>query len=69
MNVTTFLLTNLLNGLMGIGLLVLGYFVFDKMTPSLSFNEVFSTKGLTGASIVVGAFLLGLALVISKATF
>lgn len=69
MDIQMFLLTNFLNGVIGILLLLTGYLVFDKLTPSIDFGEVFSTKGLTGASIIVAAFLIGLALVVSKATF
>ena len=67
MDITSYLITNLINGIIGIVLLLLGYYAFDKLTPGLDLNQIFSDRGLTGASIVVGAFILGLALVIASA--
>jgi uncharacterized membrane protein YjfL (UPF0719 family) len=68
MNITSFLITNLINGLVGIVLLILGYVIFDKITPRSDFDEIFSSKTFNGGSIIVAAFILGLAIVIGKAT-
>lgn len=68
MNISAFLITNLVNGFMGILLLVLGYIIFDKITPRSDFDEIFNGKTFNGGSIIVAAFILGLAIVIGKAT-
>ena len=67
MDIKLYLLTNLINGIIGIVLLMSGYYVFDRLTPNLNLSVIFSEKGITGASIVVGAYILGLALVIKGA--
>lgn len=69
MNIWNFLLTNLLNGILGGALLLLFYFLFDKMTPKWDFTEVFREKGISGGAIIVAAFLLGLSIILSSATF
>jgi putative membrane protein len=52
-------------GVLAILLIVLGYVVFDKLTPKLDFNELLN-KGNTALGIVVAAFLLGLCYVIGQ---
>ena len=69
MNIWNFLLTNLLNGILSGALLLLFYFLFDKMTPKWDFTEVFREKGISGGAIIVAAFLLGLSIILSSATF
>jgi uncharacterized membrane protein YjfL (UPF0719 family) len=67
MDIGSFLLANVLNGLIALALLLAGYFVFDRMTPKWDFTEVFSEKGISGGAIVVAAFILGLAIVVAAA--
>jgi uncharacterized membrane protein YjfL (UPF0719 family) len=67
MDIGSFLLANVLNGLIALALLLAGYFVFDRMTPKWDFTEVFSEKGVSGGAIIVAAFLLGLAIVVAAA--
>lgn len=69
MDLTTFLLANLLNGIMAIVLMLTGYKIFDKITPDWNFEKIFAEKGVSGGAIVVAAFLIGLALVVMGATF
>ena len=69
MNIWSFLFTNLLNGLLGGALLLLFYFLFDKMTPKWDFTEVFREKGISGGAIIVAAFLLGLSYILGSAAF
>jgi len=69
MNIMGFLFTNLLNGILGIALLLAGYFLFDKMTPKWNFTEVFSEKGVSGGALIVAAFLLVLSIILSSAAF
>jgi len=52
-------------GLIAILLIVLGYVIFDKLTPKLDFNELLS-KGNVALAIVVGSFILGLCYVIGR---
>ena len=68
-NISTFLLTNLLNGIMGIILLLLGFFIFNKFTPNWDFTDVFKTKGISGGAIVVAAYLIGLSIIIAATGF
>ena len=66
MNIGGFLLTNLCNGLMAVVLLVIGYKVFDLMTPGWDFKNVFTKSTLTNGGLVIAAFLIGLAVVIAR---
>ena len=52
-------------GIVAIFLIVLGYIVFDKLTPKLDFNDLLS-KGNVALAIVVGSFILGLCYVIGR---
>jgi putative membrane protein len=47
-------------GLIGIGLLIVGYFLFDLLTRRLDIQEQLN-KGNTAVAIVVGALLLAIA--------
>lgn len=70
MDMTSFLLTNFLNGLLAGGLLLFFYVIFDRfLTPDRKFEDVFFTKGVSGGAIVVAAFIIGLSLVLSRAAF
>ena len=69
MNIGAFLLTNFLNGILGIFLLILGYFIFDLITPKWDFTEVFREKGISGGAIIVASFLLGLSIIIAATGF
>ncbi len=52
-------------GIIAILLIVLGYIVFDKLTPKLDFSDLLN-KGNTAMAIVVGSFILGLCYVIGR---
>ena len=69
MDVSTFLITNLVNGFIGILLLLVGFFLFNIMTPKWNFADVFKDKGISGGAIVVAAFLLGLSIIVSATGF
>lgn len=69
MNISTFLITNLVNGLIGILLLLFGFFIFNIITPKWNFTDVFREKGISGGAIVVAAFLLGLSIIIAATGF
>ena len=45
-------------------LIVIGYKVFDKLTPQLDFNDLIK-KGNLAMAIVVGSFILGLCFVVA----
>ncbi len=47
-------------GLIGIALLLLGYWLFDKITPQIDVQKELCEKNLAVA-LVVGALLLGIA--------
>ena len=51
-------------GLLAILLVVVGYKVFDKLTPKLDFDELILKNNLAMA-IVIGSFILGLCYVVA----
>lgn len=52
-------------GIAAIFLIVLGYIIFDKLTPKLDFDELLN-KGNMALAVVVGSFILGLCYVVGK---
>jgi putative membrane protein len=64
-----YLLTDLIStfafGIVAILLIVLGYVIFDRLTPRLDFDELLN-KGNTALAIVVGSFILGLCYVVGR---
>ena len=52
-------------GVVAIFLVVLGYIVFDKLTPKLDFDDLLN-KGNVALAIVVGSFILGLCYVVGR---
>lgn len=69
MNIRTYLLTNLISGVMGMAMLAGGFWLLNVLTPRWDFEEIFREKGVSGGAIVVAAFLLGLAIIIARAAF
>jgi uncharacterized membrane protein YjfL (UPF0719 family) len=49
-------------GLIGMGLLLLGYWLFDRITPQIDFQKELREKNVAVA-VVIGALLLGIAYV------
>jgi uncharacterized membrane protein YjfL (UPF0719 family) len=60
-----FILVNLLNGLMAISLLLIGYTLFDILTPKWDFKDVFEKGYISNGGLVIGAFLIGLSIIIA----
>lgn len=60
------LLTAVVYAIVGILLLMLGYVVFDALTPTNMGKKIFD-EGNVAVAIVLGFFLLGLAVVIHGA--
>ena len=52
-------------GLIAILLVVIGYKVFDKLTPKLDFDDLL-IKGNVAMAIVIGSFILGLCHVVAR---
>ena len=52
-------------GIIAILLVVLGYKIFDKLTPRLNFDELLN-KGNIAMAIVIGSFILGLCHVVAR---
>ena len=52
-------------GLIAIILVVLGYKVFDKLTPGVAFDEELK-KGNTAVAIVVGSFIVAICYVVAR---
>jgi putative membrane protein len=59
------LLATIAFGVLAILLVVIGYHVFDRLTPKLDFNELLN-KGNMAMAVVIGSFLLGLCYVIGR---
>lgn len=59
-------LASLVFGLLGILLAVLGFKIFDWLTPGKMQEEIFQ-KGNVAAAILGGAFLIGICMIIAKA--
>ena len=57
---------SLVYSIIGIGICVIGFFSFDKITPYHLWKEIIEEKNLALA-IVVGAMTIGIALIISSA--
>ena len=51
-------------GLLAIGLIIIGYIAFDKLTGKLDFNDLVA-KGNISMGIVIGSFIIGLCYVIA----
>lgn len=52
-------------GLLAILLVVVGYKVFDKLTPKLDFDALLN-QGNLAMAIVIGSFILGLCHVVAR---
>ena len=59
------LLATVAFGLIAILLVVIGYKVFDKLTPRLNFDDLLN-KGNVAMAIVIGSFILGLCHVVAR---
>ena len=55
-------------GLTAILLVVIGYKVFDKLTPKLDFDDLLN-RGSVAMAIVIGSFILGLCHVVAHVVF
>lgn len=64
MNILTNLGISFLFGLVGIIIMVLGYWVFDKVIPA-DFNKELE-KNNTAVAIVIAGMLIGIAIIVSK---
>ena len=61
----TDLISTVAFGLIAILLVVVGYKVFDKLTPKLDFDDLLN-KGNLAMAIVIGSFILGLCHVVAR---
>lgn len=82
-SITTFILTNFLNGLLGlfflgvaVGLILLGIAYFNKSTPKFKIMEIIREKDnetgiaiIYAVAIVISALLLSLSHIISTAAY
>lgn len=64
MDLQVYLLSCLFSTLIGIGGLLLGYKVFDWITPKWDFRDAFTGDSLSNAGIVIAAFFIGLSIII-----
>ena len=54
-------------GLVGIGLMVLGFKVFDWITPRINVQTELAEKHNVAVGIVIGAVIIGVAIVVAAA--
>jgi len=59
------IVTAIVFGLVAIILVVLGYVIFDKLTPKLDFGDLIN-KGNMAMGVMIGSFILGLCYVIGR---
>lgn len=52
-------------GLVAILLIILGYVIFDRLTPKLDFDDLLN-KGNVALAVVIGSFMLGLCYVVGR---
>jgi len=54
-------------GLVGIGLMLLGFKVFDWMTPKIDLEKELGENRNVAVAIVIGAVMIGIAIIIAAA--
>lgn len=55
---------SLVFGMLGIGIMIVGYIIFDKVIPA-DFNKELE-KNNTAVAIVIAGMLIGLAIIVSR---
>jgi uncharacterized membrane protein YjfL (UPF0719 family) len=60
------IINSLLFSLLGIVILLIGYFIIEKMTPENTWKEIVEKENMAVA-IVFGAFIIGISMIISAA--
>ena len=65
-NLINNLLLSVLFAFLGFVLLFVGYRVFDALTPTNMGAKIFE-EGNTAAAVLVGAFIIGLAIIVAAA--
>jgi uncharacterized membrane protein YjfL (UPF0719 family) len=65
-NEVTVLVLSVVYALIGLVLLLIGYRLVDRFTPTDAQKKIFE-EGNVAVAILIGAFVLGLALIISAA--
>ncbi|WP_426062705.1 DUF350 domain-containing protein [Flavobacterium sp. DSP2-3-1] len=60
------ILNSIIFSLLGIIILLIAYFIIEKLTPENTWNEV-TQKNNIAVAIVFGAFIIGISMIISAA--
>lgn len=60
------IVASIVYSVLGILILILSFFIFDKLTPKTLWKEIIDEHN-TALAIVAGAFMLAVALIISSA--
>jgi putative membrane protein len=60
------ILNSILFSLLGIVILLIAYFIIEKLTPENTWKEV-TQKNNIAVAIVLGAFIIGISMIISAA--
>lgn len=69
MNIGTFLLTTLANGLIAATVLLVFFWIFKVAVFGHEFREVLREKGVSGGALVLCAYIIGLSIVVAAAGF
>ena len=69
MNIGSFLLVNLLNGVMAAVLLGISFWIFKVLVFGHEFSDVLREKGVSGGAIILAAFIIGMGFAIGFASF
>lgn len=60
------IINSVLFSFLGITILLIGYFIIEKLTPEKTWKEIVENKNIALA-IIFGAFIIGISMIISAA--
>ncbi|UBB89297.1 DUF350 domain-containing protein [Candidatus Kaistella beijingensis] len=60
------IINSVLFSFLGITILLVGYFIIEKLTPEKTWKEIVENKNIALA-IIFGAFIIGISMIISAA--
>ena len=69
MDIWSYIGVTVFKGIFGVVLLLAAYWLFDRMTPDKHFYEIFKSDGICSGAVIVAAFMLSIAIIVSGAAF
>lgn len=64
-SILKFVITNFINGLFGMMLLLIGYFILNILTPGKNLHYVFREQEVTNSGIIISSFFISTAIIIA----